>query len=119
MRKKFPPGYDMPVTLLGRLAIDKTLAGQGYGGELLMNALIKAYLTSYTIASTAIVTDPIDAQAKSFYEHYGFIELPDSKRMVLPFSTLEKVFKDSKNKLIKEVEKQVLFYEALGQKITD
>jgi ribosomal protein S18 acetylase RimI-like enzyme len=87
------PYNSLPVTLLGRLAVDISYKGKGYGEMLLMDALKKCYVNRNVIASAAIVVDPIDENAIKFYSKYGFILLPDSSRMFLAMETLEKLFK--------------------------
>ncbi len=92
--KKLPPTYyDLPVTLLGRLAVDTKFKGQGIGKLLLIDALRRCYETSISsVASMAIIVDPIDEDATAFYSKYGFINLPDSGRMFLSMSTVEQLF---------------------------
>jgi predicted GNAT family N-acyltransferase len=94
--KQLPNSYkDIPVTLLGRLAIDKSIFRQGQGEYLLMDALKESYTVSkQTIGSMAVVVDPIDEEAVLFYKKYGFIELPGSGKMFLPMNTIAKVFPD-------------------------
>src|ERR1700744_213100 len=76
--KKLPPAYaNLPVTLLGRLAVDKSFQGQSLGALLLIDALKRSYNTAVgSIGSMAVVVDPIDEKAHSFYLKYGFINLP-------------------------------------------
>lgn len=89
------PYDDVPVTLLGRLAIDQSIMGKGWGGRLLIDALKRSLKVSQTqIGSSAIAVDPIDETAVSFYENYGFIQAPDSKKMFLPMQTIAKLFND-------------------------
>jgi predicted GNAT family N-acyltransferase len=92
--KKLPSSYkNLPVTLLGRLAIDNHFKGQKLGELLLIDALRRAYETSVNaVASMAVVVDPIDNQAKNFYSKYGFIVLPDSEKMFLPMKTIAELF---------------------------
>jgi predicted GNAT family N-acyltransferase len=91
--KKLPPSYKLlPATLLGRLAVDINYKGQGFGTNLLMDALKRSYLNSLQIASMAVIVDPLDKEAIAFYNHFGFIELPDSGKMFLPMSQLEQIF---------------------------
>lgn len=92
--KKLPSTYkDIPVTLLGRLAIDKSVFGKGQGEFLLMDALRESFLVSKkAIGSFAVVVDPIDNEAISFYEKYDFILLPNSGKMFLPMNTISKLF---------------------------
>lgn len=93
VRKKMPPSYsDLPVTLLGRLAVDKTCQGQGIGELLLIDALFRSYETSKIIGSIAVVVDPLDEDAVRFYKKYGFITLPDSGKMFLPMKSIEQLF---------------------------
>mgnify|MGYP003625019082 CR=1 FL=1 len=92
-QKKFPKSYKtIPATLLGRLARDEKYGAPRAGEFLLMDALYKTYITSQDIASFAVVVDPIDEKAKSFYSKYNFIELPDSKKMFIPMKTLSELF---------------------------
>ena len=93
IRKKFPKSYSsIPTTLLGRLAIDSKHQGKGIGKILLIDALKRSYQISEEIGSFAVVVDPIDEEAKSFYEKYGFITLPDSGKMLIAIKTLKKLF---------------------------
>ena len=92
--KKLPRNYNsLPVTLLGRLAIDENNKGQGLGKLLLIDALKRSYEVSKVIGSMAVIVDPIDTNAIKFYSKYGFITLPDSGKMFLPMKTIEKLFK--------------------------
>jgi ribosomal protein S18 acetylase RimI-like enzyme len=87
--KSLPKYEDLPVTMLGRLAVDIRFQGMGIGSDLLFDALKRSYETSLkSIASMAVVVDPIDQEATDFYTKYGFILLPDRKRMFLPMSTI-------------------------------
>jgi predicted GNAT family N-acyltransferase len=92
-RKKVPRNYDVPVTLLGRLARDITAKGTGLGELLLLDALNRCYITSKsTIGSMAVIVDPINENAVSFYSKYSFILLPDSGKMFLTMKTIAKLF---------------------------
>jgi ribosomal protein S18 acetylase RimI-like enzyme len=79
----------MPVTLLGRLVIDKIHMGKGFGESLLVDALKRAFFASTdSVASMAVVVDPIDQNAINFYKKYNFIVLPDSGKMFLKMDTI-------------------------------
>jgi predicted GNAT family N-acyltransferase len=92
--KKLPQSYNsLPVTLLGRLAVDEKYKGKKLGGLLLLDALKRSYENSQSsIGSMAVIVNPIDNVAKSFYEKYGFIILPDSDKMFLPMNTIANLF---------------------------
>lgn len=88
------PGYPaVPATLLGRLAVDASHEGRGYGEVLLLDALRRAFQATTDIASFAVVVDPKDKKYRAFYEHYEFIAFPDQKlRMFLPMKTIASLF---------------------------
>lgn len=92
--KKLPSSYtDLPTTLLGRLAVDNHYKKQGLGGLLLIDALRRSYdISISSIGSMAVVTDPIDEAAISFYKKYGFILLPDSGKMFVSMGTIATLF---------------------------
>jgi len=93
IQNKLPKSYkSIPTTLLGRLAIDKKYQGNGIGKILLIDALKRSYGISNEIGSFGIIVDPIDDEAKSFYQKYDFIELPDSKKMFIATQTLKELF---------------------------
>lgn len=85
------PYNKLPVTLLGRLARDTNFKGQGIGELLLADALKRAYLASNTMGSCAVVSDPINEEARRFYESFGFILL-ESGRMFIPMETVKASF---------------------------
>ncbi|WP_026631180.1 GNAT family N-acetyltransferase [Dyadobacter alkalitolerans] len=86
--KNLPPSYQsLPTILLGRLACDLSIKGRGFGEILLVNALARSLEISETIGSMAVIVDPIDDQAQSFYKRYGFIRLSNNK-MFIPTKTI-------------------------------
>ena len=90
--KKVPRNYNAPVILLGRLARDLTAKGTGLGEYLLLDALFRAFtLSEESIGAMAVVVDPINEYAVTFYRKYGFEQLPDSEKMFLPMSTIRQI----------------------------
>lgn len=90
LAKKLPRYPLVPVTLIGRLAVDARLRGKGIGEHLLMDALRRAVDASRNVASVAVVVDAKDDSAVSFYERYGFIRLIDRpRRLFLPMAVIE------------------------------
>jgi GNAT superfamily N-acetyltransferase len=93
LRKKLSESYSIiPVTLLGRLATDKNFQKKGIGKILLIDALKRSYEISKSIGSFAVIVDPLDNDAESFYGKYGFIKLPDSGKMFLTMITIKGMF---------------------------
>jgi predicted GNAT family N-acyltransferase len=91
-QKRIPQNYNVPVTLLGRLARDVSAKGTGLGEHLLLDALFRSYTASKTIASMAVIVDPINEKAVQFYGNYGFTMLPDSGKMFLAMNAIGKLF---------------------------
>ncbi|RLD19035.1 MAG: GNAT family N-acetyltransferase, partial [Bacteroidetes bacterium] len=63
--------------------------GQGLGKLLLIDAIKRSfYVAEEHVASKAVIVDPIDNAAVSFYAKYGFTTIPDTGRM---FMTMNKI----------------------------
>lgn len=91
--RKLPSYPNVPVTLLGRLAVDQQHAGQGLGEFLLMDALHRSLSQSSQIAAVAVVVDAIDTNAVRFYRHFNFMPFPDRpNRLFLPMQTVAALF---------------------------
>jgi len=76
----------VPAIRLGRLAVDQDFKGQCLGGALLADALERALRSE--IAAYALMVDAKDESAVAFYQHHGFIRLPDQgRKLFLPLAT--------------------------------
>ena len=81
---------NIPVILLGRLAVDQSVRGQGFGKFMLIEALKRsAKVAKEHIGAVAVIVDPIDEDAIAFYSKYGFTMLPDSGRMFMSIKKIE------------------------------
>jgi predicted GNAT family N-acyltransferase len=81
----------IPVILLGRLAVDESVQGQGYGRFMLIEALKRSVkVAKEHIGAVAVIVNPIDEEAISYYAKYGFTLLPDSGRMFMSINKIEK-----------------------------
>lgn len=85
LARKLPRYPQLPVTLLGRLAVDQSTKGQGLGEHLLLDALHRSLAHADQIAAMAVVVDAKDEAAEAFYRHYGFLTLQTlPSRLFLP-----------------------------------
>jgi len=66
----------VPVVVLGRLAVDKSLHGQGVGTGLLRDAVLRTLQAAEIAGVRAILVHAISDAAKRFYEKYGFVASP-------------------------------------------
>jgi predicted N-acetyltransferase YhbS len=89
-------GYSViPAFLLAKLALDKTLRGQGLGSELLVDAITRIVGAAEASGGRLIVVDAIDDAAADFYLHHDFqrVHCPsadsraDSHRLFLKMAT--------------------------------
>lgn len=71
-------GYDpVPAVLIGRLALDRSVQGQGLGSVLLVFALDRVLAIRDAIGVAVVIVHAIDDAAASFYEHHGFTRFRD------------------------------------------
>lgn len=85
--KKLPRYPTVPAVRMGRLAVDQAFKGQGLGGALLADALLRAARSE--IAAHALMVDAKDTAAAAFYLNHGFIALPNAPLMLfLPLGTV-------------------------------
>jgi predicted GNAT family N-acyltransferase len=90
LAKRLPRYPQLPVTLIGRLAVDVRLKGQGCGEYLLMDALHRSLVHSAEIAAMAVVVEAKDDTAAAFYRHFDFQPLQASaRRLYLPMKTVQ------------------------------
>jgi GNAT superfamily N-acetyltransferase len=93
--KKLPRYPQLPVTLLGRLAVDQSMRGKGIGQFLLMDTLRRSLEAAANIAAMAVVVDAKDEAAKAFYRHFSFLPLHrQPRRLFLPMKTVAALFDD-------------------------
>jgi GNAT superfamily N-acetyltransferase len=92
LAKKLPRYPQLPVTLIGRLAVHEQFKGQGLGALLLLDALHRSLTHAAEIAAMAIVVDAKDDAAANFYRRFDFQPLQrDPRRMYLPMKMVAAV----------------------------
>jgi GNAT superfamily N-acetyltransferase len=88
------PRHAVPIVLLARLAVDRSVHGRGLGGFLLRDALTRSLDLSEKLGIHAVVVDALDDEAKAFYERFGFLPLrDDAMRLFFPLSTIRSAAK--------------------------
>lgn len=88
LRKGAP--QDVPLLLIGRLAIDVTFQGQGLGAGLLADALRRCAAASTIAGVRGVLVNAIDDEAAGFYQRFGFIHAPPlgERTLLLPVEML-------------------------------
>jgi GNAT superfamily N-acetyltransferase len=75
----------IPCFLLARLALDRTLRGQGLGSQLLASALLRIAEGASELGGRFVVVDALDESAAAFYREHGFVDIPGaSGRLIMP-----------------------------------
>jgi GNAT superfamily N-acetyltransferase len=84
----------IPVSVIGRLAIDRNYAGKGLGADILSDALRRIAIASQSIGIGAVLVHAKNDAAKRFYLKCAeFIEYPaDSRTLFLPIETVVAAF---------------------------
>jgi predicted GNAT family N-acyltransferase len=83
----------IPAVLVGKLALDQKLQGNGFGASLLVDALQRLLQATEVVAARLVVVDAIDDRATKFYEHFGFVlTAPSSRRLVQKRSDVAAAF---------------------------
>jgi GNAT superfamily N-acetyltransferase len=84
----------IPVSVIGRLAVDRNHSGKGLGADMLADALRRIVVASQSIGIGAVLVHAKDAAARRFYmKHAEFIEYPaDSRSLFLPIETVAAAF---------------------------
>jgi predicted N-acetyltransferase YhbS len=77
--------FEIGMVLLGRLALATIFQGEGLGRNLMVDAIINAAVAGDYAAARFIAVDPIDQSARTFYEAFGFRDIPgdEHSRMFL------------------------------------
>ncbi|MFN7307265.1 MAG: GNAT family N-acetyltransferase [Acetobacteraceae bacterium] len=67
-----------PITmaLLGRLAVDRTLHGQGIGRAMLRDAVLRVLQAGEVLAVRGLLVQALNADAQRFYQACGFTSSP-------------------------------------------
>jgi ribosomal protein S18 acetylase RimI-like enzyme len=88
--KRLPRYPTLPAVRIGRLAVDATFRGQGYGRLLLWDATARALHAEQ--ANFTLLVDAKDDAAVAFYRHYGFVPFATAPRVLfLPLATAAKI----------------------------
>ncbi|HEY0414056.1 MAG TPA: GNAT family N-acetyltransferase [Allosphingosinicella sp.] len=84
----------VPVSVIGRLAVDRAYSGRGLGADLLSDALRRIALASKSIGIGAVLVQAKDEKARRFYLACAeFIEHPpESRTLFLPIETVIAAF---------------------------
>jgi len=79
----------VPLLLIGRLAIDARYQGKGLGTDLLADALRRCLAASDIAGARGVIAHAIDDDAARFYQRHGFVLSPLGEGvMLMPIETV-------------------------------
>jgi GNAT superfamily N-acetyltransferase len=88
LRRNLPD--QVPVIVLGRLAVDRRYSSRGLGRSLLKDALLRSLSVSETVGARVVLVHAIDDAACGFYRKFGFLPFPTNPlTLVLPLETVK------------------------------
>jgi predicted N-acetyltransferase YhbS len=91
LRRKMP--NPVPVALLARLAVDRTVQGKGTGGGLLRDAVQRTLIASENLGIRGMMIHALSPSARAFYEHFGFRRSPtNDMTLMATLQTLKGTF---------------------------
>jgi GNAT superfamily N-acetyltransferase len=81
---------EVPLLLLGRLAVDASFQGQGLGAALLADALRRCAAASVIAGIRGVIAHAIDDEAVGFYERHGFMAASPlgTRAMLMPIEVV-------------------------------
>ena len=81
LRRNMPD--PIPMAVLGRLAIDREWQGGRIGVALLQDAVLRAAQAAEIIGIRGVLVHAVSDEARTFYEHHGFVQSPADSRILL------------------------------------
>jgi len=81
--------YEVPVFLLGRLAVDRSVQGQGLGEMLVLRAGIRCLRVAQEVGGFGLLIDAKNERVAEWYQRLGAERLaPASLQLLLPMKTI-------------------------------
>jgi GNAT superfamily N-acetyltransferase len=77
------PQHPIPVVLLARLAVDRSVAGRGLRAWLLRDAMIRTLAAAEAIGVRTMLVHAVDEVAAAFYLRHGLEASPTDPRHLM------------------------------------
>jgi len=92
LRQNLPE--QVPVVVIGRLAVDKRFQSRGFGAGLLRDAILRVISAAEEIGVRAVIVHAIDDPARDFYLKYGFLQSEwNDRTLFLPIETAKEALR--------------------------
>jgi GNAT superfamily N-acetyltransferase len=73
----------IPMAVLGRLAVDQSLHGQGIGRALLRDAVLRTLQAAEVLAVRGMLVQALNPKAQAFYLACGFVQSPSDPMLLM------------------------------------
>lgn len=88
--------HEVPIFRLGRLAVNRSVQGQGLGGQLILAAGRRCLLAAAEVGGVALLIDAKNDRVAKWYSSYGAIPLVDAPlSLLLSFATIQAALETS------------------------
>lgn len=88
--------HKVPGFLLARLAVDKTIAGRGLGGQLLLAAALRCLRVAEEVGGVLMIIEAKNDRAAKWYHGFGAEPLADRPlTLVVPLATFAAALRDT------------------------
>lgn len=88
--------HNVPGFLLARLAVDKSVAGRGLGGQLLLAAALRSIRVTAEVGGVLMIIDAMSDRAARWYASYGAEPLKNrALTLAVPLATFAEALKGS------------------------
>jgi len=81
LRRNMPD--PIPMAVLGRLAVDQSLHGQGIGRALLRDAVLRTLQAAEVLAVRGMLVQALNPKAQAFYLACGFVQSPSDPMLLM------------------------------------
>lgn len=81
----------LPIILLGRMAVDQRLHGQGVARDLMLDAFDRTYAVSQQVGVVALVVHALDEDLAGFYQKFGFYRAPQTAEALTFFKPMKDI----------------------------
>jgi predicted N-acetyltransferase YhbS len=73
------PRHPIPIFLLARLGVDKSVQGRGIGKALVKDAVMRSIVANRQVAGVCLMVECLSDTVKQFYLNLGFLSSPKSE----------------------------------------
>ena len=78
----------IPVVLIGRIGVDKTMQGKGLANVMISEAMHQAKQVSQIVGVAFVVIDAKNERLATYYQNHGFLRMGNTLRLIYPINQI-------------------------------